>query len=96
MPQQRAGSISAGPTRRGGRWHVLTVTNLLDRLGGDGGGMYQSRRMSLVEALASVGICYAVAVLVQIVLFPVFCDRSGLHHCLVMRSYALRRAFEAL
>ena len=41
-------------TRRGGRWHVSTVMNLLDRLGLQGGGMRQSRLMSLVEAVANV------------------------------------------
>ena len=34
--------------------------------------MRQSRLMSLVEALANVVVGYGVAVLVQIVLFPVF------------------------
>ena len=41
-------------TRRGGRWHVSTVTNLLDRLGLAGGAMRQSRLMSLVQAVASI------------------------------------------
>ena len=57
-------------TRRGGRWHVSTVTNLLERLGLQGGGMRQSRLMSLIEALANVGVGYGVAVLAQIVVFP--------------------------
>ena len=59
-------------TRRGGRWHVSTVMNLLDRLGLQGGGMRQSRLMSFVEAMANVVVGYGVAVLVQIVVFPVF------------------------
>ena len=45
-------------TRRGGRWHVSTVMNLLDRLG-QGGGMRQSRLMSLVETLANRAIARA-------------------------------------
>ena len=40
-------------TRRGGRWHVSTVTNLLDRLGLRRR-MRQSRLMSLVEAVTNV------------------------------------------
>ena len=42
-------------TRRGGRWHVSTVTNLLDRLGLREA-MRQSRLMSLVEAVANVAV----------------------------------------
>ena len=41
-------------TRRGGRWHVSTVMNLLDRLGLREAAMRQSRLMSLVEAVANV------------------------------------------
>ena len=53
-----------------------------------GGGMRQSRLMSLVEAVANVVVGYGVAVLVQIAVFPVFglsvtfgrtSDRPGLH-----------------
>ena len=51
-------------TRRGGRWHVSTVTNLLDRLG-LGGTMRQSRLMSLVEAMANVVVGFVVAVLLR-------------------------------
>ena len=43
-----------------------------------GGGMRQSRLMSLLEALANVVVGYAVAVLVQIVLFPRFGWRLAL------------------
>ena len=41
-------------TRRGGRWHVSTVLNLLDRLGS--GSVRQSRLMSFLEA--AVGSLY--------------------------------------
>jgi hypothetical protein len=62
--------------------------------------------MSLVEAIANVAVGYGVAVVTQILIFPVF----GLHTTLVQnlkmggiftivslaRSFALRRLFEAL
>jgi cobalamin biosynthesis protein CobD/CbiB len=68
--------------------------------------MKQSRVMSLVEAVANVVVGYGVAVLTQILIFPVF----GLHTTLVQnlklgfafsavsvaRSFALRRLFEAI
>ena len=68
--------------------------------------MRQSRLMSLVESLANVLVGYGVAVLTQVVVFPLF----GLHVPLadnlligivftgvsLVRSYALRRSFEAL
>ena len=68
--------------------------------------MKQSRLMSLVESLANVLVGYGVAVLTQVVVFPLF----GLHVPLadnlligivftgvsLVRSYALRRSFEAL
>ncbi len=68
--------------------------------------MKQSRLMSLVEAIANVAVGYGVAVFTQILIFPVF----GLHTTLVqnlkmggiftivslVRSFALRRLFEAL
>ena len=68
--------------------------------------MKQSRLMSLVEAIANVAVGYGIAVITQIVIFPVF----GLHTALVQnlkmggiftivslaRSFALRRLFEAL
>jgi hypothetical protein len=67
--------------------------------------MKQSRLMSLVEAVANVFIGYGVAVITQILIFPVF----GLHTTLaqnlkmgavftavsIARSFALRRVFEA-
>jgi hypothetical protein len=68
--------------------------------------MKQSRLMSLVEAIANVVVGYGVAVVTQILIFPVF----GLHTTLaqnlamegvftmvsILRSYLLRRLFEAL
>lgn len=68
--------------------------------------MKQSRLMSLVEAVANVIVGYGVAVVTQIVIFPIF----GLHTTLVQnlkmgavftlvsiaRSYVLRRLFERL
>ena len=65
----------------------------------------QSRRMSLVEAVTNVAVGYALAVVTQIMVFPWF----GLHPSLrdnlalgavfvgisLLRSYALRRMFEA-
>ncbi len=66
----------------------------------------QSRTMSLVEAVANVIVGYGVAVMTQILIFPVF----GLHTTLaqnlkmgavftvvsIARSFALRRVFEAI
>jgi hypothetical protein len=68
--------------------------------------MKQSRLMSLVESIASVAVGYGVAVVTQILIFPVF----GLHTTLaqnlkmgaiftivsIARSFALRRVFEAI
>jgi hypothetical protein len=68
--------------------------------------MKQSRTMSLVESVANVAIGYGVAVVAQIVVFPLF----GLHASLaenmtmgaiftvvsIVRSFTLRRVFEAL
>ncbi len=66
--------------------------------------MRQSRFISLVEAIANVVVGYGVAVVTQILIFPIF----GLHTTLgqnlkmgavftvvsIARSYVLRRAFE--
>jgi len=66
--------------------------------------MRQSRVMSLVESIANVMVGYGVAVVTQILIFPIF----GLHTTLAQnlkmgavftivslgRSYALRRLFE--
>ena len=68
--------------------------------------MKQSRTMSLVESVANVFVGYGVAVLTQILIFPIF----GLHTTLaqnlkmgaiftvvsIARSFALRRVFEAI
>ena len=68
--------------------------------------MKQSRLMSLAEAVANVIVGYGVAVVTQILIFPVF----GLHTTLaqdlkmgaiftivsIARSFALRRVFEAI
>ena len=68
--------------------------------------MIQSRRMSLIEAGANVVVGYGLALATQIVAFPWF----GLHPSLgenlaigaifvgvsLLRSYALRRLFEAI
>ena len=66
--------------------------------------MKQSRAMSLVESVANLVVGYGVAVVTQILIFPVF----GLHVTLaqnlkmgiifsfvsIARSFALRRLFE--
>ncbi|WP_197919083.1 DUF7220 family protein [Thiosulfatihalobacter marinus] len=68
--------------------------------------MKQSRLMSLVESVANVVVGYGVAVVTQILIFPIF----GLHTTLaqnlkmgavftvvsIARSFALRRVFEAI
>jgi hypothetical protein len=68
--------------------------------------MRQSRRMSLVEAITNVAVGYAVAVLTQIIVFPLFGLQVSLAENLVIgvaftgislaRSYLLRRVFEAI
>jgi hypothetical protein len=62
--------------------------------------------MSLVEALANVAVGYGIAVITQIVVFPVFGLQASLAHNLgvgavftvvsPVRGYTLRRLFEAL
>jgi hypothetical protein len=64
----------------------------------------QSRRMSFVEAIANVTIGYGLAVLMQILVFPLFGFHVSLGENLVLgsvftlvsiaRSYGLRRLFE--
>ena len=68
--------------------------------------MKQSRFMSLVESVANVFLGYGLAVMTQILIFPIF----GLHTTLaqnlkmgavftvvsVARSYLLRRLFDAI
>lgn len=68
--------------------------------------MRQSRLMSFCEAIANVAVGYGVAVLTQILIFPMF----GLHTTLaqnlqmgavftvvsIVRSFTLRRIFDAI
>jgi hypothetical protein len=68
--------------------------------------MKQTRLMSLVESVANVIVGYGVAVVTQILIFPMFGLRTTLAQNLLMglafslisvaRSFALRRAFEAI
>jgi len=68
-------------------------------------GMKQSRRVSLLEAVTNVAVGYTLAVATQIVVFPWFDLHPSLGDNLalgavfvaisLMRSYALRRLFEA-
>ena len=68
--------------------------------------MKQSRAMSLVESLANVAVGYGVAVVTQILIFPIFGLHTTLGQNLMMgaiftvvsigRSYALRRLFEEI
>ena len=68
--------------------------------------MKQSRLMSLIEAITNVIVGYGVAVVTQILIFPIF----GLHTTLaqnlqmglvftgvsIIRSFLFRRLFEAI
>lgn len=68
--------------------------------------MKQSRAMSLVEAIANVIVGYGVAVITQILIFPVFGLQTTLAQNLkmgavftgisIIRSFALRRLFERI
>ena len=68
--------------------------------------MKQSRLMSLVESIANVIVGYGVAVVTQILIFPVFGLQTTLGQNLAMggvftivslaRSFLLRRLFEAI
>ncbi len=68
--------------------------------------MKQSRLMSLVESVANVIVGYGVAVMTQILIFPIFGRHTTLAQNLKMgaiftivsiaRSFALRRVFEAI
>jgi hypothetical protein len=68
--------------------------------------MKQSRLMSLVESLANVLVGYGVAVATQMMVFPLFGLAVTVTENLligliftavsIVRSYALRRSFEAL
>ena len=68
--------------------------------------MKQSRLMSLVESVANVIVGYGVAVVTQILIFPIFGLQTTLGQNLAMggiftivslaRSFSLRRLFEAI
>ena len=68
--------------------------------------MKQTRRMSLIEAIANVAVGFAVALLTQIIVFPLFGLRVSLGENLaigglftlasIARSYVLRRVFETI
>ena len=68
--------------------------------------MKQSPAMSLIESLANVAVGYGVAVVTQILIFPIFGLHTTLAQNLLMgaiftvvsigRSYALRRLFEEI
>ncbi|NKE76498.1 hypothetical protein [Ochrobactrum sp. MC-1LL] len=68
--------------------------------------MKQSRTMSLVESLANVAVGYGVAVITQMLVFPLFGLSTTLAENMAMgaiftvvsiaRSYCLRRVFEAV
>ena len=68
--------------------------------------MKQSRLMSLVESLANVLVGYGVAVITQMAVFPLFGLSVTISDIMligliftavsIVRSYALRRGFEAL
>ena len=70
------------------------------------GQVKQTRKASLAEALLNVAIGYGVALLSQIIVFPWFGIRIGLAENVaigliftvisIVRSFALRRFFEAL
>ena len=66
----------------------------------------QSRLMSAVEAIANVAVGYGIAVITQMMVFPLFGLNASLIENLILgsiftivsliRSYALRRMFNAL
>jgi len=68
--------------------------------------MKQSRTMSLVESVANIGVGYGIAVVAQVVVFPLFGIEVGFGEHLaigtlftivsVVRSFMLRRIFEAI
>jgi hypothetical protein len=67
--------------------------------------MKQSRLMSLVESIANIAVGYVLALATQVIVFPLFGIRASLPEHLaigvaftgvsVLRSYTLRRLFEA-
>ncbi|MFC3118925.1 DUF7220 family protein [Jhaorihella thermophila] len=68
--------------------------------------MKQSRAMSLIEAIANVALGYVLAIVTQIMIFPIFGLQATLTQNLkigaiftlvsIARSFALRRLFEAI
>ena len=72
----------------------------------DAAGGKQSRAMSLIEAITNVAVGFLVALLTQIVVFPLFKLEVSLDEHLtisglftiasIARSYLLRRLFEAI
>ena len=68
--------------------------------------MRQSRRMSLVEAVTNLVVGFAIALLTQIIVFPIFDLEVTLGENLaigslftlasICRSFVLRRVFEAI
>lgn len=68
--------------------------------------MKQTRKASLAEALANIAIGYCVAIAAQVAIFPLFGIHigAGSHAAIgglftgvsLVRSYVLRRLFEAL
>ena len=68
--------------------------------------MKQSRRMSMVEAVANVLVGYGIAVATQAMVFPMFGLQASIEDNLligaiftivsIVRGYTLRRLFEAL
>ena len=68
--------------------------------------MKQSRTMSLVESLTNVAVGYGIAVITQLLVFPLFGLSTTLAENLAMgaiftvvsiaRSFTLRRLFEAV
>ena len=68
--------------------------------------MRQSRRMSMLEAIANVAVGYGIAVATQAVVFPLFGLQARLSDNLLIggiftgvslvRGYCLRRFFESL
>ena len=113
---RRRGDQPAGDRGRAQRpRHAHPARRALARLDGDeparpargsGGGMRQSRLMSLVEAVANVVVGYALAVWMQVLVFPLFGLEATLRQSLgigaiftlvsLVRGYLLRRVFEAV
>ena len=68
--------------------------------------MTQSRAMSMIEAVANVVIGYILAIVTQLVVFPLFDIEAGMREHLAIglafvgvslaRGYVLRRLFETL